>query len=82
MLSVASDGHEVVAGGWTSDAANGSSAAWTSTDGFTWERSPWVPVFSGGQIRGVVMTGRSVLGIGRSGYPDNNQAAAWVRPLP
>jgi hypothetical protein len=82
MLSVASDARGLVAGGWTSDAANGSSAAWTSPDGAHWQQAPWVPVFSGGEMRGVAFTGDLALGIGRSGYPDNNQAAAWLRPRP
>jgi hypothetical protein len=82
MLSIAADSHGIVVGGWTSDAANGSSAAWTSADGLAWEQAPWVPAFSGGQMRGVVLAAGQALGIGRSGYPDNNQAAAWVRPRP
>lgn len=39
MLSIAADAHGFVVGGWRSDAANGSSAAWTSTDGSTWQAS-------------------------------------------
>jgi hypothetical protein len=82
MLSIAADARGLVAGGWTSDAANGSSAAWTSDDGEDWEQAAWVPVFSGGQMRGIVLRDHVALGIGRSGYPDNNQAAAWIRPRP
>ena len=82
MLSLAADGRGLVAGGWTSDAANGSSAAWTSPDGERWDQAAWVPAFSGGQIRGLALTGDSALGVGRSGYPDNNQAAAWIRRRP
>ncbi len=82
MLSVAADGDRLVAGGWTSDAANGSAAAWTSPDGDRWEQAAWVPAFSGGQVRGIALAGDAVLGVGRSGYPDNNQAAAWIRPWP
>ena len=82
MLSVAADARGLVAGGWTSDAANGSSAAWSSTDGEHWVQAAWVPAFSGGQMRGRRAHGDSALGVGRSGYPDNNQAAAWIRPGP
>jgi hypothetical protein len=82
MLSVAADDRGLVAGGWRADAANGSSAAWTSPDGEHWDAVAWVPSFSGGQIRGVALVGETALGVGRSGYPDNNQAAAWIGPRP
>ena len=82
MLSVAADERGLVAGGWRADAANGSSAAWTSPDGVHWTAAPWVPAFSGGQIPGVAVAGDLALGVGRSGYPDNNQAAAWVSRRP
>jgi hypothetical protein len=82
MLSVAADAAGLAAGGWTSDAGNGSSAAWTSADGRTWQQVPWVPVFSGGEMPGIALTSGATLGVGRSGYPDNNQAAAWVAPRP
>ena len=82
MLSVAADERGLVAGGWRADAANGSSAAWTSPDGLHWTAAPWVPDFSGGQIPGVALDGDVALGVGRSGYPDNNQAAAWVSRRP
>lgn len=82
MLSVAADERGLVAGGWRADFANGSSAAWTSPDGRHWTAAPWVPAFSGGQIPGVALAGDLALGVGRSGYPDNNQAAAWVSRRP
>ncbi len=82
MLSVAADDRGLVAGGWRADAANGSSAAWTSPDGEHWTAAPWVPAFSGAQIPGVALAGDLALGVGRSGYPDNNQAAAWVSRRP
>jgi hypothetical protein len=41
-----------------------------------------VPAFSGGQIPGVALAGDLALGVGRSGYPDNNQAAAWISRRP
>ncbi len=82
MLSVAADEHGLVAGGWRADFANGSSAAWTSPDGSQWTAAPWVPSFSGGQIPGVALAGDLALGVGRSGYPDNNQAAAWISRRP
>jgi hypothetical protein len=78
MLSVAADDHGLVAGGWTSDAANGSAAAWESPDGVSWSQAEWTPVFSGGQMPGVTLAGGQALGVGRTGYPDNNQATAWI----
>jgi hypothetical protein len=82
MLSVAADDRGIVAGGWRADAANGSSAAWTSADGEQWTAAPWRPDFSGGEMTGVALAGDLALGVGRSGYPDNNQAAAWVSRRP
>ncbi len=82
MESVAADDRGLVAGGWQTDAANGSAAAWASADGQRWDAAPWVPAFSGGQMTGIALTDGRALGVGRSGYPDNNQAAAWIRDLP
>ncbi len=82
MESVAADEAGIVAGGWRADAANGSAAAWSSRDGVEWQAADWVPSFSGGQIPGIALSATDVLGVGRSGYPDNNQAAAWIRARP
>jgi len=82
MQAVAVDDRGFVAGGWRADAGNGSTAAWESQDGEHWAAAPWVPAFSGGQIRGVALAPGLAIGVGRSGYPDNNQAAAWIRPRP
>jgi hypothetical protein len=82
MESVAADDRGLVAGGWRSDAANGSAAAWSSPDGVAWTEADWVPAFSGGQIPGIALATDAVIGVGRSGYPDNNQAAAWLRQRP
>ena len=82
MFSVAADDRGLVVGGWQADAANGSAAAWASTDGEHWEQAPWVPDFSGGQMPGVALAGGIAVGAGRSGYPDNNQAAAWINGRP
>jgi hypothetical protein len=69
-----------VAGGWRSDAGKGSSVTWTSADGVSWRPPTWEPSFSGGQITGLGMAGGSVVAVGRSGYPDWNQAAIWLGP--
>jgi hypothetical protein len=82
MLSLTGDDKGLIAGGWRADAANGSSAAWTSVDGTTWVAVPWSPAFSGGQITGVAPAGSHAIGVGRSGYPDNNQAAGWIGDRP
>ena len=48
----------------------------------TWHGPTWQNSFSGGQIRGVAVSGNTVVAVGRTGYPDLNQAAIWVRPIP
>jgi len=72
----------LIAGGWRSDPGKGSAVTWTSADGVTWQGPTWEPLFSGGQITGVVLTGRAVVAVGRTGYPDMNTAAVWVSPAP
>ncbi len=82
MLSVAADGDGLVAAGWRSDAANGSAVTWLSADGATWRRTDWLPSFSGGQMADVAIAGDLLVGVGRTGYPDNNQATIWTAPRP
>jgi hypothetical protein len=78
MQSIAATPDGFVVGGWRSDAGNGSAVAWTSPDGVTWTQLPWQPSFSGGEMSGVAASGGSILAVGRTGYPDNNQATIWL----
>lgn len=78
MQSVVVGPSGIVAGGWRSDAGKGSAVTWTSTDGVTWQGPTWQISFSGGQITGVAPSGPSVVAVGRTGYPDWNQATIWV----
>ncbi len=71
-----------LAGGWRSDQAKGSAVTWTSADGVTWQPWVWEPAFSGGQITGVAMLGSTAIAVGRTGYPDWNQATIWFDPSP
>jgi hypothetical protein len=71
-----------VAGGWRSDVGKGSAVSWTSADGITWNGPAWQVSFSGAQIRSAVAGPSEVVAVGRTGYPDNNQASAWVVPIP
>ena len=80
MLSVAADEHGLVAGGWRADAANGSSAAWTSPDGQQWTAAPWVPAFSGGQIPGVAARGRPRAGRRAVGLPGQQPGRRLDQP--
>jgi len=82
MLSVATGSGGLVAGGWRADAANGSAVVWRSVDGRSWVQDPWLPTFSGGQIASLVVDGSGAIAVGRTGYPDNNQATAWLAPPP
>ncbi len=82
MQSVVADSAGFLAGGWRSDAGNGSAVAWTSVDGLTWSEPEWVPSFSGGQITGLVVAGGAAYAVGRTGYPDNNQATIWIGSAP
>jgi hypothetical protein len=82
MQSVVAGSSGLVAGGWRSDAGNGSAVAWTSADGVTWQGPVWDTSFSGGQITGLAVSGGAVVAVGRSGYPDNNQAAIWLSAAP
>jgi hypothetical protein len=82
MQSVVAGSSGLVAGGWRSDAGNGSAVAWTSADGVTWQGPVWETSFSGGQVTGLAVSGGAVVAVGRSGYPDNNQAAIWVSAAP
>jgi hypothetical protein len=82
MQAIVADSAGLVAGGWRSDAGNGSALAWTSADGVTWAGPTWQPSFSGGQITGLRNSGQLIVAVGRTGYPDNNQARVWVRPVP
>lgn len=69
-------------GGWRSDVGKGSSLIWTSADGVTWSDPTWETSFSGGEVDGVGIVGDNAVAVGRTGYPDWNQATAWFRPLP
>ncbi len=71
-----------LAGGWRSDQAKGSAVTWTSADGVTWRPWVWETEFSGGQITGVAMLGGTAVAVGRTGYPDWNQATVWFNPSP
>lgn len=82
MQSVLSRSGGLVAGGWRSDVAKGSSVTWTSVDGVTWQPPVWETSFSGGQITGVATVGNDVVAVGRTGYPDWNQATIWVSAAP
>lgn len=82
MQSVVAGPTGLVAGGWRSDAGKGSAVTWTSTDGVTWNGPRWETSFSGAQITGLALSGGTVVAVGRIGYPDWNQAAAWVSPAP
>jgi hypothetical protein len=79
MLAVASapDG-VIVATGWRADAGNGSSVAWTARDPSSWRQEPWQASFSGGQMPGLTFADARFVAVGRTGYPDNNQATIWV----
>jgi hypothetical protein len=82
MQSVVSGPSGLVAGGWRSDAGKGSAVTWTSADGVSWQGPLWEASFSGGQITGLTVSGGAVVAVGRTGYPDWNQASAWARRLP
>jgi hypothetical protein len=82
MQTVVAGPTGLIAGGWRSDAGNGSAVTWTSADGVTWSGPVWEPAFSGGQISGLGVSGGALVAVGRTGYPDNNQAAIWVSAAP
>jgi hypothetical protein len=82
MQSIAATPTGYVVGGWRSDAAKGSGVTWTSADGVTWQPWVWEPAFSGGQITGVAMLGGTAIAVGRTGYPDWNQATIWLNTAP
>ena len=77
MAAVAPDGSGFVAGGWKSDAGNGSAVIWRSSDGRTWERTPDQVSMSGASVAGVSSAAGVPVAVGTSGSPDNDQAAAW-----
>ena len=82
MQAIAAESSGFVAGGWRSDVGKGSAVSWTSPDGVTWTGPVWQISFSGAQITGVALGPTDVVAVGRTGYPDNNQASAWVQPIP
>jgi hypothetical protein len=82
MQSVVAGPSGLVAGGWRSDAGNGSAVAWTSADGATWNGPVWESSFSGGQVTGLAVSGGAVVAVGRTGYPDNDQPSIWVSASP
>jgi len=82
MQAVVAGPAGLVAGGWRSDPGKGSAVTWTSADGVTWLGPAWESSFSGGQVTGVAVGRDGIVAVGRTGYPDWNQAAIWVRPGP
>ena len=82
MQSIVSTPHGFLVGGWRSDVAKGSGVIWTSGDGLTWSAPTWEDEFSGGQITGVALLNGSGVAVGRTGYPDWNQATIWLDPNP
>jgi hypothetical protein len=82
MQSVTVGPGGLLAGGWRSDTGKGSAVTWTSVDGRTWVGPTWEDSFSGGQITGLAAVEGAVAAVGRTGYPDWNQAAIWVLPPP
>lgn len=82
MQAIAAVPGGFVAGGWRSDAGKGSAVTWSSADGVTWAGPVWESSFSGGQVRGVAVVGGSVVAVGRTGYPDWNQAVTWMASVP
>jgi hypothetical protein len=82
MQSIVAGPTGYLVGGWRSDVAKGSGVLWRSTDGTTWTDPEWQTTFSGGQITGVALTPERAIAVGRTGYPDWNQATIWIRPLP
>ena len=83
MQSIVAGPGGLVVGGWRSDAGKGSGLAWTaSPDGLTWQPPTWQSSFSGGEIRGVALGGGTAIAVGRTGYPDWNQAAIWRTQAP
>jgi hypothetical protein len=79
MQAITAEPDGLVVGGWRSDAGKGSAVVWTSPDGTDWQAA-WETSFSGGEIDGVVAAEGSVVAVGRTGYPDWNQATIWHRP--
>jgi hypothetical protein len=82
MQSIAAGPNGFLAGGWRSDVAKGSAVIWRSADALTWSDPEWQTTFSGGQVTGVALTENEAIAVGRTGYPDWNQATIWVRNLP
>ncbi len=82
MQSIAVGPKGLVAAGWRSDAGKGSAVTWKSRDGVTWQGPTWQTSFSGGQMTGLVVSGGAVFAVGRTGYPDWNQATIWVNGAP
>jgi hypothetical protein len=41
---------------------------------------PDLDSFSGSELTGVAVRGSTVVGVGLSGYPDNDVCAVWVSP--
>ena len=82
MQAVAASPRGLIAGGWRSDQGKGSAVTWTSSDGVTWQGPVWEAAFSGAEVTGVALASGSPVLVGRIGYPDWDQAAAWTAPLP
>ncbi|HEY3336334.1 MAG TPA: hypothetical protein VGK16_13965, partial [Candidatus Limnocylindrales bacterium] len=79
LLAIAAGHGTLLGAGWKSDAGNGSGVVWSSPDGVTWERLPDQVSMSGASLAGVALVGSLPVVVGTSGYPDNDQASAWLQ---
>lgn len=82
MQSIVSTPGGFLVGGWRSDVAKGSGYIWTSADGVSWSNPVWQTSFSGGQMTGAAYIHDSGVVVGRTGYPDWNQATVWISETP
>ena len=81
MQSVVVSPGGFTAGGWRSDEAKGSAVIWASADGVHWTAT-WQTSFSGGEVDGVAVVDDRVVAVGRTGYPDWNNATVWIQREP
>lgn len=80
MLAVTAAAGRLLAVGWISDLANGSAAAWVSTDGRAWRRLPDDATFAGGGMAAAVPVDGRPVAAGTTGWPDNKVATVWLGP--
>ncbi|MEP6638182.1 MAG: hypothetical protein ABJC39_02440 [Chloroflexota bacterium] len=71
-----------MAGGWKSDAGNGSVPFLLSVDGRTWQRADEIPAFSGGSATGLAAVGDGYVAVGSTEWPDDRVATIWLSPPP